>query len=174
METIAAQLSAACRAAIPVTLTACLVLVSYLPFGSGTLSRSLPEFALMSVFFWSIYQPNLMPAGAAFLLGFLNDVLSGMPLGLSALTLVLLQYATLHQRRAFADHPYLVGWAGFAVLAAVAMVLMWFGASLYYFRLFEPLPVAVKLGITIAVYPVAAELFGWLRRRYLVDVRRGP
>jgi rod shape-determining protein MreD len=173
VEAVSTQLFAGLRASIPVALTALAVLAAYLPFGSAALSRTWPEFWLMSVFFWSVYQPNLMPAGAAFLIGFLNDVLSGMPLGLTALTLVLLQYAALHQRRAFVGQPFLVGWVGFAVLAAVAMVLMWFGASLYYFRLFEPSPVAVKLAITVAVYPLVAEFLGWLQRRFLLEGRHG-
>lgn len=173
MPDLTGELSNGIRATVPVALTAGLVLTAYLPFGSADVSRMFPEFALISVFFWSVYQPHLMPAGAAFLLGFLNDALSGMPLGLSALAVVLLQYAALHQRRAFVGQPFLVGWIGFAVLAAVAMVLIWFGASVYYFRLLEPSPVAVRLAITVAVYPLAAEFFGWLQRRLYPQVRYG-
>jgi len=153
---------------LPVGLTVLLVLAAYLPYGSAEVSRLFPQFALISVFFWSVYQPNLMPAGAAFLIGFVSDVLSGMPLGLTALTLVLLQYAALHQRRAFVGRPFLVGWFGFAFLAAVAMVLVWLGASLYYMTVFAPAPVAVQLAITVAVYPLIAEILGWLQRRYLL------
>lgn len=156
------------KSMLPVGLTVLLVLAAYLPYGSVEVSLLFPQFALISVFFWSIYQPNLMPAGAAFLIGFVSDVLSGMPLGLTALALVLLQYAALQQRRAFVGRPFLVGWFGFAFLAAVTMVLVWFGASLYHLTVFEPAPVAVQLASTVAVYPLVAEFFGWLQRRYLL------
>lgn len=170
MTALAGRIDGAFRGVLPVVVTAFLILFAYLPYGSAEISRLFPQFALISVFFWTVYQPNLMPAGAAFLLGFLNDVLSGMPLGLSALILVLLQYAALHQRRAFVGRPFLVGWFGFALLAALAMGLIWLGASLYYLTLFDLWPVAVQCAITVAVYPLVAEIFGWLQRRLL---RRG-
>ena len=101
MQAIVQRTRNAARAVLPVALTVLMVLLAYLPYGSAEISRLFPQFALISIFFWSVYQPNLMPAGAAFLLGFFIDVLSGMPLGLNALVLVLLQYAALSQRRAF-------------------------------------------------------------------------
>jgi rod shape-determining protein MreD len=168
MTVLAARLNSAARGILPVGVTVLLLLAAYLPYGSAEVSRLFPQFALVSVFFWSVYQPNLMPAGAAFLLGFLTDVLSGMPLGLNALVLVLLQYAALHQRRAFVGRPFLVGWFGFALLTAVAMVLIWLGAVLYYLTIFDPAPVAVQCAITVAVYPLVAEFFGWLQRRFLM------
>ena len=167
MQAIVQRTRNAARAVLPVALTVLMVLLAYLPYGSAEISRLFPQFALISIFFWSVYQPNLMPAGAAFLLGFFIDVLSGMPLGLNALVLVLLQYAALSQRRAFVGRPFLVGWFGFALLAAVAMVLVWLAASLYYLTLFDPAPVAVQCAITIAVYPLVAEMLGWLQHRYL-------
>lgn len=168
INVFASRLLVGLKSLLPVGLTVLLVLAAYLPYGSAELSRLFPQFALISVFFWSVYQPNLMPAGAAFLIGFVSDVLSGMPLGLTALVLVLLQYAALHQRRAFVGRPFLVGWFGFALLAAVAMVLVWLGASLFYMTAFEPAPVLVQLASTVAVYPLVAEFFGWLQRRHLL------
>ena len=47
------------------------------------------------------------------------------------------------------------------------MVLIWFGASLYYLTLFDPAPIVVQLAITVAIYPLIAELFGLLQRRML-------
>ncbi len=167
MVALSTRINVAFRAVLPVVITLLLALCAYLPYGSAEFSRLFPQFALISVFFWSVYQPNLMPAGAAFLIGFFVDVLSGMPLGLTALVLVLLQYAALTQRPAFVGRPFLVGWIGFAFFAAVAMVLIWFGASLYYLTLFDPAPIVVQLAITVAIYPLIAELFGWLQRRML-------
>ena len=41
-----------------------------------------PVLALMAVYHWAIYRPNLMPLWSIFVLGVLQDLLSGVPLGL--------------------------------------------------------------------------------------------
>ncbi len=151
------------RGLMPASVALLLIIAAHLPLGID--AALLPAFGVIAVYYWTVNTPSAMPAGVAFLIGLVADVLGGTPLGLSALILVLLQYATLSQRRALAGRPFVVAWFGFVLLATATMALIWFGASLYHLVLFDPAAVGLKLLITLATYPLLAELFGWLGRR---------
>ena len=154
------------RALVPAAIAIMLIVLSHLPFGiDGGL---LPAFGLIAVYYWTVNNPRIMSAGVAFVVGLVADILGGTPLGLSALILVLLQYATMSQRRAFVGRPFVVAWFGFALLASAATVLIWFGASLYHLNLFDPAAAGLQLLITLATYPLLAELFGWFGRRLAI------
>ena len=151
------------RDLVPAVVAILLIILAHLPLGID--AALLPAFGLIAVYYWTVNSPRTMPAGAAFFVGIVADVLGGTPLGLTALILVALQYATLHQRRAFAGRPFVVGWFGFSLLASVAMIGIWIGASLYHLNLFDLGAVGLQLLITLAAYPLLAELFGWIGRR---------
>ena len=73
------------RICIPVTLSIILIFLSVLPYGFPKSALAAPILALISVYYWSVFRPDLMPASAAFLLGLLVDILSAGPPGLNAL-----------------------------------------------------------------------------------------
>ena len=108
-----------------------------------------------------------MPAWAVFLLGLLQDLLGGGPVGLMALVLVLVRGICLSQRRVFVSKSFLVGWWGFAMVALGAALLLWLVSCLFYFSLFRPAPVLIELGLTIAVYPPLIWLFTRAEQRLL-------
>ena len=55
-----------------------------------------------SLFFWSLYRPDLFGAGAAFAIGLAHDALAGLPLGLTSLVLLLVRHLVVVQQRFFA------------------------------------------------------------------------
>ena len=69
------------------------------------------------VVFWTIYRPDLLGYGPAFAIGLLGDLTAGLPLGMTALILVLARYATLAFRRRFVRRPFVAVWFGFSIIA---------------------------------------------------------
>lgn len=152
---------------LPVLLTLILILLGAVPLNIAGYDTMMPLWALIAVYYWTIYRPDLMPAWAVFLLGLLQDLLGGGPVGLTALILVLMQSYCLSQRRAFATRSFLIGWLGFMLVAGGAAALAWAISSLYYLTLFRPDSSLAELALTIAVYPPLIWLFTRAEQRLL-------
>lgn len=161
------RLRLALRGLVPVTATFALVLIAVVPLGIPYFAPVTPLFTVMAVYYWTIYRPDLLPSYAVFAAGLMQDVLSGEPVGLMALVLLLVHGVCLSQRRVLAGKSFLVGWFGFSLVAAGAAFVSWLLVSIYYTQLVDPLPGAVQLGASVALYPVLAHLFGLGEQRML-------
>ena len=80
-----ARLDIIARCFTPFGLTVLLVLINVLPLHMPGLSSVMPLFPLISIYLWAVHHPDLMPAYAVFLIGFLQDTLIGTPIGLHIL-----------------------------------------------------------------------------------------
>ncbi len=149
---------------IPATLTLAAVLLSVVPGGFSALPETTPFFALMAVYHWSIYRPELLPAPVVFTLGLVQDGLTGEPLGLFALVLVVVHGLVSTQRRAFLGKTFLIEWFGFAFVAVGATLACWLIACVYFAALVDPLPVALQGILTFAVYPCVVWIFARVAR----------
>ncbi len=139
-----------------------------IPFGfglflviAGTLPLYIPDYgpvaanlALMAVFYWAVYRPDLMPPLAAFVIGLLQDILIGTPLGMNALILVLVRAVVVSQGGLFRTKSFPVMWWGFAMVALGAAVLLWGMAAALNFAALNPLPVAFQCALTVALFPI--------------------
>jgi len=157
METsLAGRAANIARAGVPFAISAFLILAAMLPYGLPKSSQAAPVLALISVYYWSVFRPELMPAGAAFLLGLLVDVLSGGPPGLNALVLILVHWAAAGQRRTLAGKSFAVGWLGYLLIAAGAAIINWVFASLFHTTAIASVPLVVSHAIGTAAYPLVA------------------
>ncbi len=123
-----------------------------------------PNVALLAVLVWASFQPGLMPAWLAFLLGAAADVVSGLPLGVEA---TLLPAVVLFVRFAdvrFAPHRYGFDWAFAASMIFAATLVEWQLLALG--GVTGPLaPLLVQAGTTILAYPAIVALFARIQRR---------
>ncbi|HYL32283.1 MAG TPA: rod shape-determining protein MreD [Stellaceae bacterium] len=151
----------------PTLMTLLLLLVVAVPLGLPHFSSIAPLVSVMSVYYWSIFRPEVMPAPAAFLIGLAEDVLSGGPIGLMSLVLLLVQGFCVSQRRVLLSRPFLVGWWGFSFVAAGASLATWVMACLYYLAWFDPRTAAAQFLLTVTLYPLATWLFSRTEARLL-------
>ena len=136
-----------------------LVLLSTIPLQIAHLGEVRPVFMLMAVYYWTILRPS--PPFAVFVLGLLLDLLSGYPLGMNALVLVLAQALTTHNRKFLLGQSFLVIWACFALVALVAGSLQWLLFCLYNLsfmpvRLMLASSILSALLFPLSVLPLAA------------------
>jgi rod shape-determining protein MreD len=129
----------------------------YLP-GYGAV---VPNFALMAVFYWSIYRPDLLPAAVAFAIGLIQDAMMGTPVGLNAVVLLGVQGIVVTQRRFFQDKAFAVIWSAFAFVAFGAGIVSWLLAVLFGGGLIGPWPAFFSASLTFALYPIV----GWVLAR---------
>jgi len=145
------------RHLVPGGLTLFILLISLVPTRIPGYGGIAPLLTLISVYYWSIYRPDLLPAIAAFLLGLLLDIGGDTPMGVNALVFLLVHGLLSSQRRFFLGKPFLMTWWAFAVVAAVACWLSWVLVSLLGGHWIESRPVLFTYLMTLAFYPV----LGW-------------
>lgn len=152
------------RRATPVATVMLAVIIGVLPWPLPYFGVVAPEMALIALYYWALHRPDLFPASAAFVAGFLNDVLTGLPLGLSALLYVGLRQIILMQRRFFAGHSFFMLWAGLALTVVAGMLAQWLllimvrgtGGTFYL--------IVLQTVSTILIFPLPCWLMIWLQR----------
>lgn len=153
MNSAALNLVPMLRVLVPGTATLLLVVFAATPIGVPFLSAVSPLLTLGAVYFWGIYRPETLPVWVAFVLGLVQDLLTGAPLGLTALILVLARELAVSQRRVVLGQSFGVEWAGFVLVAVGASGVAWAGASIYAGSLVRPDPLVVQGLLTAAAYP---------------------
>ncbi len=147
------------RQLLPVGLTLLLVLLDATPTRLPGFAAVAPLLPLISVYYWAIYRPDLLPSSVAFGLGLINDVIIGTPLGVSSLVYLLVQGMTASQRRFFHGKSFLVAWWAFGLVAMAALTLQWILVSIIFGHALEPKAVVVEFVMTVSFYPLLSWLF---------------
>ena len=158
------------RSVAPLTLCIGLLILAVLPIRLPGFGRVAPDVALIAVFYWSVYRPDLFPAAAAFFLGLFNDVLIGGPLGASAFVLLLAHCLVRSQRRFFVGKSFAVVWWAFGMVAAGAGLIAWLVAMALALVPVNVMPAIFRCVLTVALYPFLTWLFA--RTQYSVLGRR--
>lgn len=144
-----------------------LLLAAPLRLGAGTIPT--PIIPLAVVFFWSVYGPSYLPAPSVFLIGLLQDFLSGGPLGLWPAVYLVTQHIVLSQRSYFLGREQRVVWIGFAFAAGGAALMLWMVMSLMARQFLPVAGVLLQMLATVAVFPLFSSAFRRLHRRVIVE-----
>ncbi|NNE40407.1 MAG: rod shape-determining protein MreD [Marinicaulis sp.] len=128
-----------------------------------------PIIPLLVVFFWSIYSPDYMPSVSVFIIGLLQDLLTGGPLGLWALVYLTTQYVVMSQRSYFLGREQRVVWLGFTMAAISASILLWLVMNLMSGAILPVRALIVQMIATVLIYPLFGMAFRQLHRRVLVE-----
>jgi rod shape-determining protein MreD len=160
MDLLARQLT-------PSMLTLLLVIIGVVPLRILDFSTVMPLFPLMAVYHWAVFRPRLLPAYAVFLIGILQDILTGAPVGVNALVFLLVYGAVLSQKRFFTGKSFIILWLGFSLIAAAATALNWIAVSLLSVTVVEIRTAAFQYLLTIGFFPALAWVFMRWQRAFL-------
>ena len=158
------------KAAAPTLLGLIGVLILALPVRLFEGALPTPIIPLVIVFFWSIYGPDYLPAPSVFIIGLLQDLLTGGPLGLWSAVYLAAQFIVMSQRPYFLGREQKVVWIGFVFVAAGAGVILWLVMSLMSGILLPAGALFFQMLATIMIYPLFGMAFGELHRRVLVEI----
>ena len=158
-------------ALLPILLAALLTMFANLPLPlTGGLLPS-PVLALAALYFWLLVRPDLVPPSMMFVLGLLEDLMSGGPPGLWAAGFIAAYAFTDRHRETLAGLPGMGTIIGFAaamlVAAATAYGLTW----IVYLRAPPLAELLLESMITVLVYPFMAIAMRWLHRRVVGPMR---
>ena len=153
------RLDLVARSISPFFVTLLLVLLGLLPLRIADLSPIVPALALIGVFFWSVHRPDLMPVWAVFVIGFLQDLLTGSVLGPGIVGLLIAHALVVWQHRFFLAASFAVIWVAFMLVAAAALGAIWLLNCIALLAYVDPAPLFFQYLVTMAFYPCLAWAF---------------
>ncbi len=152
------------KAIIPFLTILFLIIVMVLPYNMPLIGDIMPFLTLIGVYYWSVFKPELLPVSVVFVLGLLQDILLGSPLGLMSLLLVVVQQFIFFQGRQFLERDFVFNWFVFVMLVIGFGFLSWGITSLYFKVFLDYLSVIGQILLTIAFYPIITWGLGWARK----------
>jgi rod shape-determining protein MreD len=149
---------------LPIGTTVVAALLAIVPVRLPGYAALVPAFALMAVYHWTIYRPDLLPPIGLFAIGLSQDLLSGALIGVGAVVLLLARGAVLRYRRHFINRTFPFVWGGFTLLAGAAMFGVWLLHCVLQLNLFDLRTTVFRTVLTIAFFPAASFALGRTQR----------
>jgi len=125
----------------------------------------------MPLYFWAMVRPDLMTPFWAFVLGILQDLLSGRPAGVWAASFLAAYFLIDRQRDMLAGLSGIGAVAGFAVAALTACLTAYAIVAVYYWHLPPAAPMLLQLAMTVLFYIPGVVLLGFVHRRLVGPYR---
>ena len=158
------------RGLVPVATGLAAASLDLLPLPDAAPRSLAPFLTVCVVYFWTLYRLDLLTPLAVFVIGVALDAAAGLPLGLTALSLLIARSLLMHGQRFLLRQPFPIVWAAFLLVVLAVAGLRWLLASLFWGHRYPVEPVLFEAGLTFAVYPP----IGWLLARLQRLIVAGP
>ena len=151
--------------AAPLVLGCLAVSLEAAPLGTDPLARPSPDllFAVLAV--WALRRAAAVPVPLVFALGLMRDMVTDLPVGLGALSLVAAIEILRARRRVMASRSFLAEWSLAAAVLAGMLAMQWTGVVVSFAQPPFLVDLLRQFAGTLAVYPVIALLAGSVLRR---------
>ena len=159
------------RGFLPFLTSLLLAIIMVLPYKIPYFGNLMPYLTLIAVYYWVVVRPELLPVSAVFVIGLLQDILGGGPLGMMALLLLLVRQFVLIQGRNFLERDFLFNWLIFVIISLVFGFCGWAVASVYYKTVLNYWHAVGQSLLTIALFPVITWGLGKVRKRLKAEKR---
>ena len=154
----------------PFSVTAFLVVLNAIALPVPGYATVTPNLALMCIYYWSIYRPDLLSYAAILILGLLHDTLVGAPAGLNTLIFLVAAGVVRSQRRLLLGKSFVVVWCGFAPLVLGAGIASWLLMCLLAGAIIGPTPGLFQSMLTLVLLPCVGWLLMRVQRAFLMQV----
>lgn len=139
-------------------------LITIIPVRIPGYAALTPAFTLMVAYHWTIYRPDLLPPAVLFGVGLAEDLLTGGPVGVTPLLLLVARAGVLNYRRYFVNRGFTFVWAGFTILAVIGMFGLWAVHCALDLTILDFRSTLFRTVLTIASFPAASFLVGRAQR----------
>jgi len=152
------------RGLLPLFTLLTVIVFSAVPTGLPLYAMVAPQLALMTLYYWSIYRPELLNPLMVLVLGLLQDMLTGRFPGVTSFILLVAYFVVVSQHRFFHGKSFSVVWWGFMLVAPGAAFIAWFANIALSGQWIDPTSSLVGLILTIMLYPVIAGLLSQVHK----------
>jgi rod shape-determining protein MreD len=147
------------RLLTPFLLTLALVILNIVPLEIPGISSVMPLLPLIAIYHWAVYRSELLPAYAVFIIGVLQDIFSGTPIGIYTIVFLMVYGIVIWQHRFLFGKSFSIIWLGFSIVSAGAFLLMWLMISLWNLSFLDLRAVFFQYLLTGAIFPALAWVF---------------
>ena len=113
------------------------------------------------IFYWVLKNPDILGYGFIFLAGVVNDVIVGLPIGVSSATYLILAGFAAYIRHLTVQPSLIYDWIVFVPSIAVTNSVYFYILKIFFDIEIKYVVLALNTGITILFYPVIGILFGF-------------
>ena len=114
------------------------------------------------IFYWVLKNPDILGYGFIFLAGIVNDVIVGLPIGVSSVTYLILAGSAAYIRYLTVQPSLIYDWIVFVPSIAVTNSVYFYILRIFFDIEIKYVVLALNTGITILFYPVLGILFSFL------------
>lgn len=132
-----------------------------------------PLFLLMAIYYWAIFRPTLVPPVMTFVWGILFDMIAGMPVGMTALLFLVIQWVVRDQRLFLMGQSFVTLWLGFAVTALGYAFIQWALFAIFTLSLPDYRPAAGTVLLSIGLFPLISLILVSTHRFLPQEASRG-
>ena len=126
------------------------------------------NFAYILIFYWTLKNPDLLGYVSIFLAGIINDIIVGMPMGISSFNYLLICVVTAYIRNITLRPNFIKDWFSFFftifVLNSVQILIL---SYIFLFQLDFTI-YFVNLGLTFLLYPLFFFIFNYLNPKKII------
>ena len=119
------------------------------------------------IFYWVLKNPEILGYGFIFLAGIVNDVVVGLPIGVSSVTYLILSGFAAYIRNLTVQPTLFSDWSTFLPSVVVTNAIYFIILSIFFEIEINYIKLLVKSSITIAIYPLFWVLFNLLARTFI-------
>lgn len=141
------------------------VMLEAAPAGVAALSLPSPDLLFCLVAVWAVRAPGAAPILLIFALGLMRDLLTDLPPGLGALSLVAAGEALKARAAQLSRQPFLVEWFWVALAGAAMVALQWLGLLATFLQPPYGSLLAQQVIATALVWPLVLMLTARLLRQ---------
>ena len=120
------------------------------------------NFIYILIFYWVLKNPDILGYGFIFLAGIVNDVVTGLPIGVSSVTYLILAGFAAYIRYLTVQPSLIYDWILFVPSIAVTNSVYFYILRIFFEVDINYITLALNTGVTILVYPIIGILFGFL------------
>ena len=114
------------------------------------------------IFYWVLKNPDILGYGFIFFAGIINDIVVGLPIGVSSFTYLILAGFAAYLRYLTVQPSLIYDWIVFVPSIAVTNSIYFFILRMFFSIDVDYIALLLNTGITILFYPVIGILFSFL------------
>ena len=116
------------------------------------------------IFYWVLKNPDILGYGFIFLAGIINDVVVGLPIGISSVTYLILAGFAAYLRHLTVQPSLIYDWIIFVPSIAVTNSIYFYILSIFFNIDVNYIALLLNTGVTILFYPIIGILFSFLAK----------
>ena len=125
------------------------------------------NFVYILIFYWTLKNPRYLSYGSIFIAGLVNDVVTGLPIGISSLCYLILCAVTAYIRNITLSPNFVKDWFSFLFTMILINSIQVIILDLIFLLQINYMSYVVNTGFTFLFYPMFFVLFNFLSQLIL-------